>query len=436
MPSESWPIDTPVAAMLDHVRGRAAGRRRRRRTRQAALALGTVFVVLFAATTMGGGLGDSRLRTMPADQGGAPEGASGEGASASSGTAEARSTGGRARTGKQRPAGAAVGDAGPVGSGEPGASAPTATVPTMPPPPNPTATSAPPPTPAGNRAVVFTRGYRLWVTHADGTDTSPLTADDWSHRFADADWSPDGNHLAAVEWHSDATGKATGRISIVDLEGNARPVTPYVAEHGNPDWSPDGRRIAYLKARERVGWSVPETDIWVVNADGTGNRRLTTLDGYRARWLPNGRVLGTCGGEGGLCSVDPDDESDVHRIASGLDVFDFAVSPDGRRLAAHVYDEGDHYVGVMDVDGSDRTRLLHRWYAVGIDWSPDGRSLVFSGLPDSEPPSDTCLMTGSVNDSCPESEGARIWRMAADGSDLRPLTSGPGDYEPTWRPND
>jgi Tol biopolymer transport system component len=285
---------------------------------------------------------------------------------------------------------------------------------------------------------VFTRGYRLWMTHANGSDTSPLTADDGSHRFADADWSPDGTRLAAVEWHSDATGKAIGRISIVDLEGNARPVTPYVAEHARPDWSPDGTRIVYIKARERVGWSVPETDLWVVNADGSGNRQLTAINGRTAQWLPDGRILGACAGGGGLCSVDPDNESDVRGIPHSSDVFAFALSPDGRRLVVESRQQqgpADWYVGTMRIDGTERTRLLDRWYTLGIDWSPDGRTLVFSGLPDSEPPSHTCLTTGSLNDDCPDPPPVRIWRMGGDGSDLRPITHGPGDYEPSWRPS-
>ncbi len=100
-----------------------------------------------------------------------------------------------------------------------------------------------------------------------------------------------------------------------------------------------------------------------------------------------------------------------------------------------MHDQGDHYLAVMNIDGSGRTRLLERWNTVGIDWSPDGRSLVLSGIPESPPPPPGCNTTGSVNDNCPQSEGARIWRIDTDGSDLRALTTGPGDYEPDWRPS-
>ena len=40
----------------------------------------------------------------------------------------------------------------------------------------------------------------------------------------------------------------------------------------------------------------------------------------------------------------------------------------------------------------------------------------------------------SVYDSCPDPEPMRIWRINADGTDHRPLTPGPGDYLPSWRP--
>ena len=64
-----------------------------------------------------------------------------------------------------------------------------------------------------------------------------------------------------------------------------------VVTYGAPSWSPDGRRIAFaagavsgnLSLRQRVG-----PDIHVMNADGSGLRRLTHRPGWESSplWSP------------------------------------------------------------------------------------------------------------------------------------------------------
>ena len=52
---------------------------------------------------------------------------------------------------------------------------------------------------------------------------------------------------------------------------------------GSPDWSPDGKRIAFVRADvvEPRDWNKPEpkphpsSEIYMMNADGTGVTRLT-----------------------------------------------------------------------------------------------------------------------------------------------------------------
>ena len=52
----------------------------------------------------------------------------------------------------------------------------------------------------------------------------------------------------------------------------------------DPHWSPEGQRIAFASIREG-NW-----DIYVVNADGSGERRLTTdsADYESPQWSPTG----------------------------------------------------------------------------------------------------------------------------------------------------
>ena len=76
-----------------------------------------------------------------------------------------------------------------------------------------------------------------------------------------------------------------GAIGVMDADGgNVRQVTqrvrPTHSEDGEPVWSPDGKRIAFVrlnvtaKPRDRKA-------IFVVNADGSGLKRLTPVVAQR-----------------------------------------------------------------------------------------------------------------------------------------------------------
>lgn len=298
-----------------------------------------------------------------------------------------------------------------------------------------TTTTSPPRAPVGSREIALVRGNRLWLVNADGSDLSPVTAADPAHYISDPSWAPDGRSMVAFDWHGDAMGRAVGHLSIVDLDGNLHPLTRDEALYGSPKWSPDGRRIAYARAKDRVDWSVPVSELWVMDADGSDQRKLTGLTGNEVEWSPDGRrLLGLCQEGGALCTMDVDG-TDIRQIPDSSDIVEFAWSPDGRRIAYQMYQGNGWNVGIMRLDGADRRVLLDRWGTSGIDWSPDSRTLVLSAAPDSEPPPSSCIYAAdSVNDSCPDPEPMRIWRINADGTDRRPLTPGPGDYRPSWRP--
>ena len=75
---------------------------------------------------------------------------------------------------------------------------------------------------------------------------------------------------------------------LLDLIEGA-PARPEVQ---SPVWSPDGRRIAFVSRRDGQGRS------YVMNADGSGQRRLTRDARYLATpaWSPDGRKIAFEGG--------------------------------------------------------------------------------------------------------------------------------------------
>jgi hypothetical protein len=98
-----------------------------------------------------------------------------------------------------------------------------------------------------------------------------------------AAWSPDGQKLAVDAQSQRAEDLFGSEIWIMDLDlGTCIQITSGVKNGFSPSWSPDGSRIAFVSTRDG------NPEIYVMNADGSGQRRLTSntvYDGQPA-WRP------------------------------------------------------------------------------------------------------------------------------------------------------
>jgi TolB protein len=184
-------------------------------------------------------------------------------------------------------------------------------------------------------------------------------------------------------------------------------------------WSPDGEEIAYAT-------DVLETPtIWVMNADGSDARRLTS--GNWPSWSPDGERIVYTSYSGGtrLAVMNADgygqrdlEASVTRRLTGRAYAEEPAWSPDGERIAfvSRPF-MGDEEIYVVRPDGSGRRRLTD---IPGADhwppaWSPEGKRIAFT--------------------SDGTEEGGEIYVMNADGSGLTMLTDGPADASfPAWRP--
>jgi TolB protein len=199
-----------------------------------------------------------------------------------------------------------------------------------------------------------------------------------------------------------------------------------------PAWSSDGRRIAFVGAR-RQG-QVPARgaeEIYVMNADGSDERRLTENDvqDVSPRWIPDGRIVFlSCAerrDEFPRCSLvairaDGSGREELARLGYAGS---FDVSRDGRLVVYAELEGQSHYqhfeLYVMDLHGADRRRLTANGAGdASPTWSPDGKKIAFvSNRAESAP----CLFhdcTGSTNE---------LYVMDADGGDVMRLTETPHD---------
>jgi Tol biopolymer transport system component len=218
-------------------------------------------------------------------------------------------------------------------------------------------------------------------------------------------WSPDGTRIA---W-----GRLDG-IYVMNADGGAkRRVSPAGcaefaqscrANATSPQWSPDGSTLAYSYSR-RFG-APPE--IHTVNADGSGDRRLTS--GSEPRWSPSGGKLSFVR-SGDAWTINADGSGAKRLTADGRGTRGGAEwSPDGSRLAevraAALY--------VIRADGTGQTRIApaqQEYHDSTPRWSPRGDRIAFT-------------------------DQGRIAVVNADGSGLQYVsTKGSAGSDPAWSPD-
>lgn len=254
----------------------------------------------------------------------------------------------------------------------------------------------------------------LYVRYTDGS-TVQLTRNR-VHDFGGA-WSPDGREIAFSQSSGDGTALLVMRADGSSVRRVTTPVTDpdgIASSDFAPAWSPSGTRLAF--ASNRAGG---EPDIWRVDLDGTHLTRLTRTPvftgDFNPAWSPDGRWIWFDSDRVGVFNREiyrmRPDGSDVRRMTTTEDVDDGApdVSPDGRNVAfTSMRANGTQDLFTMNPDGTgvrplgtptaDRDEVFPEWNATGT-------RVFYWRFPSFDDPAQT------------------IWRIDADGTDRRKLTS-------------
>ena len=133
--------------------------------------------------------------------------------------------------------------------------------------------------PDGKR-IVFQRrtsgSFDLWVVNADGSNQTQLTNNP-DHEYIPS-WSPDGKYITFTSWRKEPadTGRAP-HIYIMNSDGTGqrRLIAQTVNTSSGAEWSRDGKYIVYSRRLQGEG-----ADIFIAESDGTNERRVTESDSY------------------------------------------------------------------------------------------------------------------------------------------------------------
>lgn len=253
----------------------------------------------------------------------------------------------------------------------------------------------------GSDAVSMTGTRNVWRVNADGnglrliTNVTAAGTDCFGPR-----WSPDGTKVVfysrrKIDGSDAPSPNAVFNIWRVNADATgllALTTTTAVGTNSqNPQWSPDGNTIAFASSRRLDGSdaSNPATNIWRVNADGTGLRLITnaTAAGVNQivpQWSPDGTKIV-------FYSTRKLDGSDAQSTNGIFNIW--RVNPDGSGFTALT---NSTLVGTGSFDPQ---------------WSPGGTKIVFWS---------TRKLDGT--DAPNMNQTGNIWRVNTDGTGLTPIT--------------
>ncbi len=203
-------------------------------------------------------------------------------------------------------------------------------------------------------------------------------------------------------------------IYVMNADGTGQTrLTNNSTTDGNPTWSPDGTKIAFDSFRDG------NFEIYVMNADGTGQTRVTNNPAYdtASTWSPDGTQIAFMRGpvfDEDIYIMNADGSGETRLTTSGGRFPDW--SPDGTKIAFDSDRLGNFDVYVMNADGTGQTRFTTSPMGDGVaNWSPDSKKIAFQSFRDGN---------------------WEIYVMNADGTGQTRLTASPGaDEFPAWSPD-
>jgi len=264
--------------------------------------------------------------------------------------------------------------------------------------------------------------YEIYSMNPDGTGQSRITYSPATDYLPA--WSPDMRKIAYTSnlggdfgihvMNADGTGDVNLTLGRSGGGSGRADLGRAAGSDYSPSWSPRGSRIAFFTDRDG------NAEIYVMNADGTSQRRLTDDPAYdyAPSWSPDGTEIAFSSDRDGNAEIYVMDTegknlANLTNYPAGNDTLP-CWSPDGSKIAFTSNRDGDDEIYVMDANGANQRDISNN--AMGDDSSPswcrDSQKVIFRSNRDGNP---------------------EIYMMEVDGTKQVNLTNNSAiDQDPSW----
>ncbi|HEY0099286.1 MAG TPA: hypothetical protein VGB76_10085, partial [Pyrinomonadaceae bacterium] len=155
-------------------------------------------------------------------------------------------------------------------------------------------------------------------------------------------------------------------------------LTNHQAGDYEPAFSPDGSRIVFNSTRDGG-----DGEIYVMNADGTNQTRLTTNGGTSPSFSPDGTKItfttaSSSGNGNAVALMNADGTNPVALTNNAASDEEPAFSPDGAKIVFTSARDGNSEIYVMNTEGSSPARLTSN---AGFDFAPVWQTLLSCAPP-------------------------------------------------------
>ncbi|MGN6606366.1 MAG: hypothetical protein ACTHMS_05065 [Jatrophihabitans sp.] len=172
--------------------------------------------------------------------------------------------------------------------------------------------------------------------------------------------------------------------------------------------------------------------LWTAQANGTHQRRLTTVPSFFSDWSPDGSTVAfdySAGDDEHIATVRPDGSHET-RLTSGPGIQEVPrYAPDGKHIvfdaSSQLPDDPAFHTDIweMDADGSHPHQVTSDGFDVEPVYSPDGRSIAFGRIVGPSSPTDSA-------------QDEAVYVVRTDGTGLRRVVAPRSGLEhPRWSPD-
>jgi Tol biopolymer transport system component len=247
------------------------------------------------------------------------------------------------------------------------------------------------------KKIAFVVGHWKWAYEAGSwseSDThdeifildSPTAEPRWLVDGVSPVLSPTGEKLAFCTRSKTAFGQAeiinadgSGRMQVTNLRGGACPT----------DWSPDGAKLLITACGEGTYDNCAAGKPVVLVLDSNGKNMAQLVEGYAARWSPDGSLIVFCRhlrgltGPGSIWIADGDGKNERQIIEDRFSLLEASWFPDGKSVvfSSNRHDDRDTVFRVNS-DGSNLQEIANdkHFSLFAADVSPDATQLVVQGI--------------------------------------------------------